>query len=108
MSGKLRVTGCGGLMGLSVGLLVVFAVFMGSFLAAMTKPPEATIDQKQRAFMVTARDEWSNKHMELDDVLGRIYVIQTRAGDGEGAKQTAEKIVQLNKNMIASNAVFDY
>jgi hypothetical protein len=105
--GTLRVVLCFGLMGLSVGLLVVFAMFMNAFLASQTKPPEVTLDQKQRAFMATARDEWSNKQMELDDVLGRIAVVQTRSGDADGARQTTDKVQLLNKNIISSNAVAD-
>src|SRR5205085_2274525 len=86
----------------------VFYMFMSGFLASQTKAPEVTLEQKQRAFMATARDEWSNKQMEADDVLGRIAVIQTRSGDTEGARQTTDKILMLNKNIISSNAVYDF
>jgi hypothetical protein len=105
--GTFRVILCGALMGLTVGLLVAFSMFMTGFLAAKAKTPEVSPGQKQQSFMAMARDEWSFKLNDPDSVLGRIAVVQIRTGDFEGAKQTIEKIQGLDRNTVNNVGVYD-
>src|SRR5579862_4921536 len=102
MSGKgaLRVIICGSLMGLTIGLLVVFYLFMGAFMTLRTTPPEVSQDQKQQAFMLLARNEWSSKQNDPEYIEARIASVQAVTGDMDGAKQTTDKLGKFDKNLV--------